>query len=56
MENMEYYMAYVGKNGLETTALVLHLHGKDINKMKHKRNDGVKKTARKQGRRSGVGR
>lgn len=34
---MEYYMAYVWKNGLETTALILHLFGKDIHEMKHKR-------------------
>lgn len=33
-----------GKNSLEITALILHLFGKDIHKMKHKRNDGVKKT------------
>lgn len=40
----------VWKNGLETTALILHFY-----KTKHKRNDGAEKTAdRKEGRRKGI--
>lgn len=42
IQNITWHM--YGKNSLETTALILHLFGKDIHKMKHKRNDGVKKT------------